>query len=97
MARLEGKMVDIHRNPKDWTIEDLQKMKTDPKGAEAFKALVRVRDAIYGNEHGTEIKKYLIQKLQTATPREGEMTVSELRALMDRVQQVGGGKLANTP
>ena len=56
MKRCKANMVDIHKNPKDWTIEDLQKMKTDPKGAEAFNALVRVRDAIYGNEHSAEIK-----------------------------------------
>ena len=94
MDDFKAKMVDIHASPKDWTVDDLQKMKTDPKGAEAFKALVRVRDAMYGNEYSAEIKKYLIRKLQNAIPGE-EMAVSELRALLDRVQTVGGGQPSN--
>jgi hypothetical protein len=90
---VKDKMVLIHRLPEDWTVEDLAKMKSHPKGAEVFKALVRVRNAIYDPEVPKEVKVQLLKNLLNAMP-DGTAT-AKLRALLDRVQTVGGGRPSN--
>lgn len=95
MKKYKALMVDVHKNPEDWTVEDLQKLKIDPKSAEMFKALVRIRDAKYGDMYSDVIKDYLDTKLRNIMrdnigEDEKVMSKLELDRLMLRVQQVAG-------
>jgi len=89
MKEYKAKMLDIHASPEDWTVEDLVKLKNDPKGKEIFKALVRVRNAIYDPEVPADVRKQLAQNL-LSTMSEGT-EASKLRGLLDRVKTVAGG------
>ncbi|MBO9657729.1 MAG: hypothetical protein J7527_02800 [Chitinophagaceae bacterium] len=90
---VKPKMIHIHVSPEEWTIEDLKKLKADPKGKKVFAALVRVRDAIYDPTVDADLRKELAKNLLDTMPP--GTASSELRGLLDRVKTVNGGKVTN--
>lgn len=93
MNEVKPKMVHIHVSPEEWTVEDLQKLKSDPKGKKVFAALVRVRDAIYDPTVDAGLRKELAKNLLDAMPP--GTAAPMLRALLERVKTVAGGKAVN--
>ena len=93
MNEIKPKMIHIHVSPEEWTVEDLKKLKADPKGKKVFAALVRVRDAIYDPTVDADLRKELAKNLLDTMPP--GTASSELRGLLDRVKTVSGGKVTN--
>ncbi|MBO9657727.1 MAG: hypothetical protein J7527_02790 [Chitinophagaceae bacterium] len=87
MNEVKPKMIHIPVLPEEWTLEDLRKLKTEPKGRKVFVALVRVRNAIYDPTVESSLRKELANALLDKIP--GRRT-DALKGLFDRVQMAEG-------
>ena len=87
MNEVEPKMIHIPASPEEWTVEDLRKLKTDPKGKKVFVALVRVRNAIYDPTIDANLRKELARALLDHIP---DRKTDALKELFDRVQMAEG-------
>ena len=91
MKDCKSKMIHIPASPEEWAVQDLQKLKTDPKGREVFAALARVRDAIYDPNVDADLRKELAS---TLLDRISGRRIDALKALLERVHIVGEGDLS---
>ena len=87
MNEVKPKMIPIPVSLEEWTLEDLRKLKTDPKGRKVFVALVRVRNAIYDPTIDADLRKELANALLDKIPAR---RTDALKGLFDRVQLVEG-------